>query len=342
MTRKKMHALLAILTMAMVGLITGGATYAIFTDYASYISSYQHTSGKINITKDGDGPMFYTSISHPGAPNPYNVVTNYTPSGDALGGYAPGDTVIRTMDLHNEGNLGAVVTQIKAEVNNAGLTSGIAYEEFIDMLNIKVTYDSGTGDMILYNGPLSGLLDGWVYLEQSFLIPRQATAEDITFEAHLDLQTSNEIQDKTFVFDFWFFTEQRRNHIEKPGKGEEIGDFIFLPPFSNNRFTLHQDSTVPIKFQLKDLNDAIETSPRQGVRAVVSGPGENGTTVSYQFAMSDSTLQFNGQHYQFNFANRDYPVLVNETYKVSVYDGDQLICEREFLVLKRGNRSNAP
>ncbi len=155
-----------------IGLIAGGATYALFTDTASNTNN-TFTTGTIKIEQDRDsgdtvpGPMFYSSASNTTNPKgdyPYDEYTGHDLGGDIPGGWAPGDTVTRAMNIFNRGTLDAKVTKLKANVNSQGVKSGEAYDEFISNMNIKVVYD-GTVDRTLYDGPLSNLLNGWVDID---------------------------------------------------------------------------------------------------------------------------------------------------------------------------------
>ncbi|WCK52412.1 TasA family protein [Aneurinibacillus sp. Ricciae_BoGa-3] len=221
---KKNIVALAIGSVVGIGLLTGGATYALFSS-AAINANNTFTSGTVNIDMQRDlsdtvpGPMFYSASSDPTGQYPYDTnknAPNQPPGGDAFGGWAPGDDVTRAMNIYNRGTLQAKLTKLKASVNAAGVTSGDAYNEFIQKMNVKVMYP-GT-NKVLYNGPLAGLLTGdYVSIPNVTLMPNPsnpsaASPANITFEAKLDPSADNLIQGKSFVFDFSFQAEQSRNN----------------------------------------------------------------------------------------------------------------------------------
>lgn len=200
-----------------VSLVVGGATYAIFTDSAS-IPSNTFTTGTIILDQERDmgdtipGPMFYTSTSDPTGSYPYNIggVELAPPGSEAIGGWAPGDTVTRAMNLYNKGTLHAKITKLQANVSDGATNSGPAYNQFIEKMNIKIMYPAQ--NKTLYNGPLKGLLQGWYSDFASFRANAGGGPINITFEAHLDISADKEIMGQDFVFDFAFFAEQFRNN----------------------------------------------------------------------------------------------------------------------------------
>jgi predicted ribosomally synthesized peptide with SipW-like signal peptide len=224
MNIKKKLALWSAAGMLGLGLTAGGATYALFTDSAQNTNN-MFTAGTINLEQNRDlgdtipGPMFYTAASDPTGSYPYDQSgVQYAPPGsEAIGGWAPGDRVVRAMDLYNTGTLQAKVTKLQASVNPAGVMSGTAYNQFIDKMNIKVMYPAQT--RVLYDGPLSGLLNGWVTIVNPTTgAPHPLIANagggslNITFEAYLDSSADNTIMGEDFVFDFSFYAEQMRNN----------------------------------------------------------------------------------------------------------------------------------
>jgi hypothetical protein len=106
--------------------------------------------------------------------------------------------------------LDVAVKRLKAAVNPAGVTSGAAYDEFISKMKIEVRYPAQ--NKLLYEGPLSGLLNGYVEVP-AFLINKPPSGPaNITFKASLDKSAGNAIQGESFVFDFTFEAEQARNN----------------------------------------------------------------------------------------------------------------------------------
>ncbi len=222
MLKAKILSLLAINLLGL-GLVAGGGTMAIFTSSASNTGN-TFATGYIRLTQNRDqgdtlvGPMFYTSIADPTGRYPYDTNGNplAPPGGEAIGGMAPGDSMMRAMDVYNNGAnaLDAQLTKVKATVNPAGITSGAAFDEFIQKLNVIIRApDIGNGT-VLYSGTLAGLLTGqWITVSHPLLMSANGGATNITFSVTLDPSADNIIQGKTFVFDFSFYAEQFRNNI---------------------------------------------------------------------------------------------------------------------------------
>lgn len=236
MISKKKLAALTVAGMLGLGVMVSGITYALFTDTTTNANN-NFTAGTINLVAErnyGDylpGPIFYPDTLDPDGGHPYDV-NDANPSGEALGGWAPGDTVSREMRLKNEGTLDARLTGIKATPRvsfshntpysgtrtvNGGLISGMAYDEFIQKINVKVS----NGSVLLYDGPLSGLIfadpDTYAPLVNEPIVQAPPPGFgggflNIDFEVTLDLSGSNELQGKNFIFDLGFYTEQVRNN----------------------------------------------------------------------------------------------------------------------------------
>ncbi|MDR3601028.1 MAG: TasA family protein [Desulfosporosinus sp.] len=209
--------LLALATTGLMsfGLLAGG-TYALFTSSATN-SNNTFAAGTINLDQSRDsgdsvpGPMFYSStnpVTNPAGLYPYDqpAPSGSVIGGEAIGGWAPGDKVTRALNLQNTGSLVARITKLQAKVNSAGVTSGAAYTEFINDMNIKVVYNTGTG-VVLYNGPLSNLLNGWVTIP-TMLAAGHSGPLNVSFEATLDPSADNTVEGQNFVFDFSFYAEQ--------------------------------------------------------------------------------------------------------------------------------------
>ncbi|KRE51287.1 hypothetical protein [Paenibacillus sp. Soil522] len=215
---KKKLATMASVSLLTVSLAIGAGTYAIFTSSAQNINN-TFASGIINLTQErnmGDsipGPMFYSSSSDPSGKFPYDKSNPLQPpGGESIGGWAPGDTVIRAMNIYNNASnaIDAKVTKVKANVNTNGLQPGSpAYEHFVDNMKIKIQYPAQ--NKTIYDGYLRGLLNGYVNIP-AFAVYANGGAANITFTAQLDLDTGNVIQGQTFVFDFEFFAEQLKNN----------------------------------------------------------------------------------------------------------------------------------
>ncbi|MDQ1001883.1 putative ribosomally synthesized peptide with SipW-like signal peptide [Neobacillus niacini] len=242
MTIKKRLALLSVTGLVGMGLTIGGATYALFTDSAQSKNN-TITSGSIDISEKRDrgdsvpGPMFYSSISDTNTTDPgkyaYDVdkANNLYPyGGEAKGGWAPGDSVQRTMIVESEGSLEARLKSISATVKGSydimngptvlrtitGVTSSslgddlVAYNMFIAKMNVTIT---APGNIPLYNGPLSTLLTGY-NLPSTLLYPlgRNGSETALDFLVTLDKSATNEIMGKNIIFDFTINAEQVRNN----------------------------------------------------------------------------------------------------------------------------------
>jgi predicted ribosomally synthesized peptide with SipW-like signal peptide len=218
MIGKKKLAVLMLTGVTVLGLGIGGATYAIFTSSAQNTNN-SFTAGTVNIDIQRDlgdaipGPMFYTGASDTSGSFPYDTTKNVPdapPGAESLGGLAPGDKLMRAMNIFNRGSLDVRVKQLRANVNPAGETSGAAFDQFIQKMNIKVMYPAQ--NKTLYDGPLAGLLNGYVNIPAFLIAADPSGPANISFEATLDKSADNTIQGHTFVFDFSFYAEQKRNN----------------------------------------------------------------------------------------------------------------------------------
>lgn len=223
---KKRYASLAIASILVLTLVVTGGTFALFTNSGTNANNaFQAGTVAIDLERHGDdpiqGPMFYTADSHDGI-LPYDVETSHSPSGDALGGWAPGDTVTRSLNVVNKGSLDVRVDGIRASVNTAGLQPGdAAYEEFVDKMTITVT--NTTDNKSIYSGSLRSMIkeDGWIEIKP-YTVITTSTSKNFAFNAHLDVTASNRIQGQDFVFDFSFHASQLRNNEVAEG-GTLIG-----------------------------------------------------------------------------------------------------------------------
>lgn len=206
-----------------LGLVAGGGTFALFTDSTANTNN-TFTAGTVKIDNLRDlsdtvpGPMFYSAASDPTGQYPYDTnknAPNQPPGGESLGGWAPGDDATRAMNVFNRGTLQAQLDELEATVHTGATSSGPAYDEFIQKMNVKVMYPAA--NKILYNGSLAGLLNGYVNIPHVTLMPNpsdpsQASPANITFEATLDSSADNLVQGQSFVFDFTFHASQSRNN----------------------------------------------------------------------------------------------------------------------------------
>lgn len=258
-----------------------------------------------------------------GSETVYQVDISTTPASGFLNAenMAPEDEVTSLLMVKNNGNLDFNYTI------SSFLQSGV--DDMYNKLMLKVFDSQG----LLYEGTLSGLQD----------FPLGTIAKggcnNLTFSAALPKDVGNELQDKCVSVAFNFNAVAHDQQVP-------VGDECFEPPFSNNQFTLHQKSTVPIKFHLRNAAGELESSPRDKVRLEITGPGINGGSVNYIFSMSNGKLKFDNSveesHYLVRFSTFEYPVKTGCTYKATVYDDSQILYEKVFEVKEQGNRSNAP
>ncbi|GIP40115.1 hypothetical protein J31TS4_33950 [Paenibacillus sp. J31TS4] len=269
MNRKKLGVMVLSLTMTVV-FTFGGATMALYTSSAQNTSTA--AAGTINLDakrNHGDytpGPMFYPNSLDPDGNHPYDT-SKVNPSGESLGGWAPGDTVQRAMILTNKGSLDAKLKGLKATVRDTytqdlptggsrtatGLTSGAAYDEFIQKANVKVMIPDT--NVQLFNGPLSSLLvSGYAPLQNEPVLmgtrpPFTPGPLNVTFEVTLDPSASNEIQGKSFIFDFGFYSEQARNN----GANTPFGDQAWLAAGPGNPSVTKIDSnTIQFNYDTRE------------------------------------------------------------------------------------------
>lgn len=213
MTKKLLLTAVAVL---LVSLLVGGATFAIFTDSATN-SGNTFSAGRVDISavrNQGDsvpGPMFYTTAEQ----------GRTTDGQDGLlptGIWAPGDSHMRQLDVYNLGSLAVKLTKIKADVDPAsGIQPGSpAYTEFINKMNIKVELSGSS--KVLYNGPLAGLLGGWVDIAPGDIVPLAGSTllgtptAHLTFTATLDKSAGNVLQGTNPIFSFSVWAEQQKNN----------------------------------------------------------------------------------------------------------------------------------
>ncbi|WP_053366866.1 hypothetical protein [Bacillus sp. FJAT-27245] len=233
---------------------------------------------------------------------------------------APGDKKTSILNVSNNGNLDF----------NYSVSSRQESGDQALFNKIQLTVSDGQGR--LFQGPLSGL--------SQFALGTIAISEGrtLTFTAELPIETGNEAQGKSTSVAFDFTAIAHEDQIPMDG--------CFEPPFSNRQYTMHQKSTTPIKFHLRDPLGNLDTEMRQNVKLVISGPSIKSPTGTYIFKVSDGTLEFQNKveepHYHARFSTWDYMVMNDGSYSAKVYLGEKVVCQRDFQVLENGNRSNAP
>lgn len=348
-TAKKM-AFTVMSGVLALALAVGGTTYAIFTSSASN-SGNTITAGTINLDAKRDngdyvpGPMFYPDALDPDGNHPYDV-SQIAPSGEALGGWAPGDKVTRTMILTNTGSLDAMVTGIKATPRATytqnlpsggnrtvnGLTSGAEFDEFVQLAHVKVWNPDGAGT-ILYDGQLKDLIAaGQFYvpvLNELVLTgvkpPFQPGPLNINFEVTLDKSASNALQGKNFIFDFGFFAEQVRNNngvklnpdqevqvylTWNSGTYHDLDSHLTGPDTNGNRFHVYWANQ-----NYSDQNVTASTNDQAGFNATETSL----TTIKNPI---NGTFRYSVHHYD------DVPTstsLVSSNAVIKIYQGGNLL-----------------
>jgi hypothetical protein len=260
------------------------------------------------------------SISTKADETVYNVDISTTPANGFLiaENMAPGDKKTSILKVRNNGNL---------DFNYS--VSSRQESGDLDLFN-RILLKVSDGDGPLYEGTLKGFLD--------FPLGTIAVGvkESISFTAELPIDTGNEFQGKTTTVAFDF--SAIGHEVQIP-----IGDQCYEPPFVNRNFTLHQKSTVPLKFHLRDEYGDLEFDLLQNVRLEVTGPSSSGGNLIYIFTPINGTLDFqkvNPPHYHARFSTFDYPVMTDKWYTATVYVDNKEYCTKTFQILKQGNRSN--
>jgi hypothetical protein len=228
----------------------------------------------------------------------------------------PGDWSISTLKINNEGNLdfNYSISSHKESGDN------YLYNQFFVWVS--------DNDGLLYEGRLSD------FSEFPLGTIASKGSSTLTFKVELPYETGDEAQGKTTSVTFALNAVGHKQEVP-------IGDQCFEPPFSNRNFTLHQKSTVPIKFHIGDNKS--ENANLQGVRFEVTGPSTNGGNVKYVFTTEKENLDLqkvNPPHYHAQFSPFDYPVMTDQWYTATVYVDNKVYCKRSFQVLEQGNRSN--
>lgn len=224
---------------------------------------------------------------------------------------APGDKGTETFDLHNEGTI-----HLKYDVSGGVENGPIPFVGVDPDQDLRVTYAYSTDNGVNWVGFIPG--------DNNIILPT-GSMHKFKVNYEVPLRANDRYQGASGILHLRFRAEQF-----------VLGDDCFLPPFSNRNFTLHQGSLVPIKFEAHGSQDDDQ------VRLEITGPGVSGGMVKYVFTQSNGNLEKNGNHYQAQFSTRDYVVVTNGTYKATVFLGDTPICEKSFVVLEQGNRSNSP
>ncbi|MDR3601027.1 MAG: hypothetical protein P4L49_11205 [Desulfosporosinus sp.] len=330
-------------------LFIGWGTYALLTASASITGNQFGTfqSETVNIqsvspTDPISGPQLRSLVAFCNTPpvnltmfydhtisgnNPYDVKTNYSPSGEIPGGWAPGDQVKRTWNIKNSGS-GSKITDIYSPVgtfslrdqNGKVISSGSqAYQDFLNHMKIDIYYPQGSLHPI-YTGDFQQFIQAPQPLDTVICLSKCSTAS-VDFVAAMDLAAGDDLQGVRGVLDFQLGVEQCKNNC-------------FDPPFSNKNYSMKCGSTTPIKFECYDSDGNLLTSC-QNVKLVITGRGL-GRGLTYT---QGNNLSFNGGHYQANVYADQNLFFDEETYTATIYYGSQIYGQETFSV-EPGNRSN--
>lgn len=232
MRKKKRLALLALVSMLVLAIAVGAGTMALFTDTERNTNNMMMSAGKIDVGTSSE-PMYYTGKSHPRDKwkQQYDLPQAIAPyGGEAPGYWAPGDSIPREMDIVNSGKVNVAIKGVHARINMnptpgdvRGLpmdtTPGSSYQQFIDKMYVKIVdRNRGEAGGLLFNGTLRQLLNtdsggsgGWSFTnEQIFVVPAGTKEGEqmIDFLVTMDRSAGNDLQNKTWVFDFVFTGEQ--------------------------------------------------------------------------------------------------------------------------------------
>ncbi|OZM56538.1 hypothetical protein CIB95_12260 [Lottiidibacillus patelloidae] len=206
MSKAKKLAIFSFVVVLMIAAAVTSATSALYTSSASNDGN-NFESGTLVISQQRNNdtvttaPMFYG--------DPSMGVNAYTET-ESVGGIAPGDNIIRSLVVKNDGSLDAKVTKLFATVTSGESNPG--YAHFIKKLNVRII--NTATNTVLYNGRINALLeDGGFTIpsDKVFNIYSGGTAT-LKYRVTLAKGAGNQIQGQTFVFDFSIFAEQLANN----------------------------------------------------------------------------------------------------------------------------------
>lgn len=230
-TKGKLAAVAILSTLSIAG-AAGLGTYALFTaSNPSDTNTFQAGTVAINAIRDeGDtypGPMFYSSTSDTNSSDKYaydvpKAQSFYQYGGEAIGGWAPGDSASRTLEIISNGSLDTKLTNITASIPSSykaasgatitGVTAAsigadaTAYNEFINDMN--VTIKDSDSNTVLYNGSLKNLLDNTNHLSTPVELGENGSDTHLIFSVTLGTSAYSNIMNKNVIIDFSFNAQQ--------------------------------------------------------------------------------------------------------------------------------------
>lgn len=344
--------LLTLIGLSILGIsiLTGGGTYAYFTSSATASGNQFGTfqTGTINIGSNSEAfqtsfqsyalmsnfarktvqtvqlPLYYSYIDYPAAPNPYDMKTGFSPSGEIPGGWAPGDQVERVWNIDNKAD-GSKITEIhvgnfslKDADGNSVDSETQMYKDFLKYMQLTI-YDPDDNSIPVYTGTFEKLVTDPQPLDTVICLSRCSSIQ-IPFVVNMDVNAGNDLQGLKSVLDFQLGAEQTKYNC-------------FDPPFRNWGYSMKCGSTTPIKFECYD-SDGNFIRNNGDVKLVISG-GD----YTHTYTLGDG-LSCNGGHYQANVYGDENQFVDNVTYTATVYNGPE-ICGQKTFKTEPGNRTNA-
>lgn len=181
---------LVLAALTLVGAVTGGLTFALFTA-STPAAQNDWVAGTLAIESNRDqgdwipGPMFYIGGAegiHP------------------TGFWAPGDTHHRVLQVENTGSLDAWLKHMRAS-----LTSGS--RDLADQLQVQVTTDPA-GTNLVATGTLGQFIDGDQAFAGGSIAAAVGDVIDLHFWVTLPLATGNAYQGLSTEVSFSVYAEQ--------------------------------------------------------------------------------------------------------------------------------------
>lgn len=205
----KKRIIFSALMVLVVCLLMGGATFALFTDWASN-SAVTLTAGRVDVDARRDlgdpvpGPMFYVERNvASGFP-----VNSHNP-GHPTGLWWPGRQEIRQLDVFNTGTLDSRIKGFSASMT--GIADPSKAAKFADALNVEISV-SNNQQATLFSGTLAQLLSGEQPVVPALLNATYASPGSfvhLSYKVTLDLnRADNDLQGVNPVVNFDLYVEQ--------------------------------------------------------------------------------------------------------------------------------------